>query len=228
VAANRDEAADRPSDPPGVFARDPRVVAPRDRRAGGTWLGYNEHGVLAAVTNRWTDDGPTPGRSRGRLVADALTASSAEAAVETVAAATETDAYAGFNLVLADARAARYVAWDGGLTVREWEPGVHVVVNVGADGEFAVPAARRSAGERQARDARRARSELRPEPEETSEAWRRRAAALLSDHEYGVCVHGDGFGTRSSSLLSLGPDGGDWRYADGPPCEAAYEPVGQF
>jgi len=228
VAANRDEADDRPSDPPGEYATDPRVVAPRDRTAGGTWLGHNEHGVLAAVTNRWTDVDLAGERSRGRLVADALAASSAEAAARVVEDAVADASYAGFNLVLADERAAVYCEWDGRLRVRNWRPGVHVVVNVGADGDFAVPDHRQKVGERQAVDARRARTALRPEPGETAPAWRDRAAAVLRDHEYAFCVHGDGFGTQSSSLLTLGADGPDWRYADGPPCETAYRPVSQF
>jgi hypothetical protein len=51
------------------------------------------------------------------------------------------------------------------------------------------------------------------------------AAGPLSD----TCIHlGDeatGYGTRSSTLLWLGEPGArcEWRYADGPPCETAYE-----
>ncbi|MDR9382369.1 MAG: NRDE family protein, partial [Natronomonas sp.] len=37
VAANRDEATDRPSSPPRVREGDRPVLAPRDERAGGTW-----------------------------------------------------------------------------------------------------------------------------------------------------------------------------------------------
>ncbi|MFB6121065.1 MAG: NRDE family protein [Halobacteriaceae archaeon] len=228
VAANRDEADDRPSSPPGEYATDPRVVAPRDEVAGGTWLGYNDHGVLAAVTNRWTDTDLPAERSRGRLVADALGAESAEDAARVVEDAVSDADYAGFNLVLADDTAALYCEWDGRLRVRNWRPGVHVVVNVGADGDFAIPERRREFGEQQAADARRARTALRPEPDESGDAWRDRAAEILRDHDYAFCVHGDGYGTQSSSLLSLGPDGADWRYADGPPCETAYESVGQF
>ena len=52
AAANRDELLDRPSEPPSVIEEEPGVVAPRDAEAGGTWIGYNEHGVLVAITNR--------------------------------------------------------------------------------------------------------------------------------------------------------------------------------
>jgi uncharacterized protein with NRDE domain len=70
VAANRDEAFDRPSAPPAEV--EPGIVAGRDLRAGGTWLGYNRHGLFVAVTNR-KDPAPTPdAASRGLLVREAL------------------------------------------------------------------------------------------------------------------------------------------------------------
>ena len=72
VAANRDEALDRPSSPPSVREGDPRVVAPRDDEAGGTWIGYNERGLFVGLSNRWTDEGPEGERSRGLLVDDLL------------------------------------------------------------------------------------------------------------------------------------------------------------
>jgi hypothetical protein len=81
----------------------------------------------------------------------------------------------------------------------------------------------------QAENARTVRGALTPEPGADAGAWLDRAAAVLADHEFGVCVHGDDYGTRSSSLIRLGDaDGGlDARYlfADGPPCETPYRPV---
>ncbi|MFB6217953.1 MAG: NRDE family protein [Halobacteriaceae archaeon] len=224
VAANRDECTDRASEPPGVFARDPRVVAPRDAEAGGTWLGYNEHGVLAAVTNRWTDTDLAGERSRGLLVGDALARASASEAAAAVEASVADREYAGFNLVAADADDACLLEWDGTLQKRAFDPGVHVVVNVGADDEFAVPESRREAGRRQVAGARRAREELAPSDGETAGEWLDRAAGVLADHDYGFCVHGDGFGTRSSSLVAVGDDP-TYRFADGPPCSSAYRTI---
>ena len=76
VAANRDESFDRPAAPPSVREGDPAVLAPRDERAGGTWLGYNEAGVLAAITNRWAagDGVVTPQRRRHLRGIDVLAA----------------------------------------------------------------------------------------------------------------------------------------------------------
>ncbi len=226
AAANRDELLDRPSDPPTLLEADPWVVAPRDREAGGTWFGYNEHGLLAAITNRWVDLGGD--RSRGLLVREALRHRSAEDAARFVEREAQEHDYAGFNLVVADEVAAVYLEYDGALSVRNFQPGVHVVVNVGADGEFAIPPDRAEAGERQAHNARRLGAALEPEPGESADAWLDRAADVVSDHEYGVCVHREeaNFGTRSSSLLALSDDGtARYEFADGPPCTTEYVPV---
>ena len=224
VAANRDEAAGRPSRPPFVWNSDPAIVAPRDESAGGTWLGYNEAGVLAAITNRWLDDSPPAERSRGLLVRGALTAETAEDAARVVERAVEADSYDGFNLVVADERTAIYLTWDGSLSVRTFEPGVHVVVNVGADGDYRIPEFRAGPGREQAENADRLRTALQPDPGESGAAWLDRAAEVIADHDYGVCIHGDGFGTQSSSLVALGGDP-VYRYADGPPCDTDFEPV---
>jgi len=225
AAANRDELLDRPSEPPSVVEEKPRVLAPRDAEAGGTWIGYNEHGVFVAITNRWTDREVTSDRSRGLLVRDALRQPSAEAAARFVEQDLDGRDYEGFNLVLADANAAVYVEYDGGTRVRNFEPGVHVVVNVGADGDYTIPAERAEAGERQAESADRVATALAPEPGESSTDWLDRAAAVIADHDYGVCIHHDRFGTRSSSLVTIGTDGSTYRFADGPPCETEYRRV---
>jgi hypothetical protein len=222
VAANRDEADGRPSSPPAVRDGPLRYVAPRDEQAGGTWMGYNEAGLFVGITNRWKPlrDGE---RSRGLLVQDALGHGTAEDAARFVERTVEAGGYNPFHLVVADANAALVLSWDGRLTVRNFDPGVHVVVNVGWDGNYFVPEGRPEVGLEQAEDTNRVREALQPEPGETAPEWTDRAGAILGDHEYGRCIHGDGFGTQSSSLLRLGPEGAVFEYADGKPCETDYE-----
>src|SRR5690625_3692748 len=74
-AANRDESYGRPTKPAHYWAEHPRVLAGRDLKAGGTWMGINRDGVFSAVTNYRdmkappiVDDPP----SRGHLVLDYL------------------------------------------------------------------------------------------------------------------------------------------------------------
>ncbi len=228
VAANRDERDGRPSEPPAVRDWETPVVAPIDREAGGTWLGYNEHGLLVAVTNRWTDAELTGDRSRGLLVRDALNRETAEDACRYVERELDERSYEGFNLVVVDASAAILLEWAGQFAVRNFDPGVHVVVNVGADGSYTIPSVRQEAGERQAENASEVRTALQPEPGEDSRSWLERAAAVVSDHEYGVCVHGDGYGTQSSTLVRMTEDFVEMEHAEGPPCENDYEPVDAY
>jgi hypothetical protein len=102
---------------------------------------------------------------------------------------------------------------------------VHVVVNVGADGSYVIPTDRSDDGAAQAANADSVAEALQPEAAERAGEWLDRAADVISDHEYGVCIHRDRFGTRSSSLLSVGPGGASYRFAPGPPCETPYRSV---
>ena len=74
MAANRDEFYERPTAPAGWWRDPPGVLAGRDLRSGGTWMGVTRRGRLAAITN-YRDPGATraDAPSRGHLVIDALT-----------------------------------------------------------------------------------------------------------------------------------------------------------
>jgi len=117
VAANRDERVSRAWDPPARHWPDrAEVIAGRDREANGSWLGINDHGVVAAILNRSGSLGPAPDkRSRGELVLDALDHAAAPDAAE---ALSEIDAAAfkSFNLVIADAERAFWVKGEGNGT----------------------------------------------------------------------------------------------------------------
>ena len=105
IGANRDEMIDRPWQPPGRHWPDrPEVVAGLDVQAGGSWLGVNDWGVVAAVLNRHGSLGPAPDqRSRGELVLEALDHADAVAAAEALSHL-DPAAYRTFNLIIADER----------------------------------------------------------------------------------------------------------------------------
>jgi uncharacterized protein with NRDE domain len=107
LAANRDEMIGRPWRPPARHWPDrPEVVAGLDELAHGSWLGLNDHGVVAGVLNRFGTLGPAPGqRSRGELVLEALDHADAEAAAEALAGL-DPRAYRPFNMIVADNRGA--------------------------------------------------------------------------------------------------------------------------
>lgn len=98
VAANRDEYYVRPSAEADRWPEDPRILGGRDLEAGGTWLALRQDGRFAAVTN--VRDGAAKGsRSRGHLPGDFLRGDQDPAAY---AAAVDGAQYGGFNLLLAD------------------------------------------------------------------------------------------------------------------------------
>lgn len=225
VAANRDEALDRPAKPPALIEEEPRIVAPLDAEAGGTWLGYNEDGLLVGLSNRWSATDREGTRSRGLLVRDLLASDSATAAGSRVGEAVRSESYEPFNLLVADPEEALIFEWDDGLRSAELDPGVHAMLNAGWDDRFVEMPGREELSAEQLANAGQLRAELAVSTDETAEEWLDRAAAVLADHEYGVCVHRDGFGTRSCSLIALDSDGALYRYADGPPCETEFTSV---
>lgn len=105
VAANRDEAWDRPTLPLQRWRLDggPEVLSGRDARAGGAWLAWGEHGRLAMLTNvrAWPPEPAAP-RSRGELVAGWLRDAARSHDWPTWLRAHPATAYNGCNLVLAD------------------------------------------------------------------------------------------------------------------------------
>src|SRR2546428_1223620 len=71
IGMNRDESSSRAADPPTVIESTPVIVAPRDRKAGGTWIGASGTGLVVALSNRRGRASATA-RSRGQLVLEAL------------------------------------------------------------------------------------------------------------------------------------------------------------
>src|SRR2546426_11819911 len=67
IGMNRDESSMRPADPPAVLDGTPMTVAPRDRQAGGTWLGGLGMRLWVLLLHR-RRDAAAGLRVRGRLV----------------------------------------------------------------------------------------------------------------------------------------------------------------
>lgn len=218
VAANRDEFFARRSEGPAL-RRTPggiAVVAPRDARGGGTWLGVNSHGLFAALTNVGGEEPDPARRSRGLLVLDALeseTAAEAASRIEGMGA----DRHNPFNLCVADAREAWGVSSRGEALRVRLEPGVHVVGNTA----LGAPPAAKAAGLR-ASARRLAGAELGTALEGLAELCR---GHVDGDPLAGACVHTQSYGTRSSALLALADAPGDsvLRFSDGAPCENGYD-----
>ncbi len=216
VGANREEAYARPGLPPRILEGKFRAVAGTDPAAGGTWLGLNEHGLLAAVTNRPKVGGPVEPRSRGLLVRELLLGCrSAAEAVEEAKRELGANRYVGCNVVLADRE--RAVVLHGGDWLSVWPlpPGLHVLTNHDLN-EAGDPRVAWSLGWLGQRDYANSRACL---------------AALkdLCGQRGGdgppICLDRGQRGTVSSTLVALRPSLADsvYLHAQGPPDRVPYE-----
>ncbi len=137
VGANREEAYNRGGEPPRILEGSCRIVAGLDPKAGGTWLGVNQYGVLVAVTNRPKLEPPPQPRSRGQLARDLLVCPTATAAAALAGRELGENRYAGCNVLCADRDAAFVLHGGDWLRVRPLPPGLHVLtsndVNDGSD-----------------------------------------------------------------------------------------------
>jgi hypothetical protein len=235
VAANRDEMDNRPWKAPGRWWDDrPEVVAGLDELAGGSWLGVNGTGVMAAILNRIGTLGPAPGkRSRGELVLEALDHADAADAARALAELNG-GAYRPFNMVVADNRDAFWVRADGRrVEARPIPPGLHMLSALELD-DAASPRIRAYL------DRFRAAPAPRPDPAAADggdwAAWRDLMADAGGTGPDGeetaaMCfLRPDGFGTVSSSLVALPAPAVErtrplWRFAAGRPDRTAFGPV---
>jgi len=232
LAANRDERTDRAWRAPGRYwpAR-PGVLAGLDEQAGGSWLGVNDQGLVAAVMNRTGTLGAQPGkRSRGELVLQALDHPDARTAARALVGL-DPQSYRPFNLVVGNALGAfwlRHAGPPGG--------GIEMV---------AVPSGLNMLTAHDLSDSRsprirtylpRFRAAEAPDPDAGDwAAWIELLASRACDEGEGptaaMNVQTDaGFGTLSGALIALpAPShrqrGPIWRFAAGPPHAAPYLPV---
>ena len=128
LAANRDEFYNRPTAPLAYWSEHPEVLAGRDLKANGTWLGVTRTGRLAAITNYrepavQIDKAP----SRGGLISDFLTGNtSPESYLNAVSK--KSSAYNGYNLIAGD-RSGLFYYSNRASSVRQLPPGLYGISN---------------------------------------------------------------------------------------------------
>lgn len=214
VAANRDEFYARPTAPAGWWPDAPEVLAGRDLRAGGTWMGVTRGGRFAAVTNyREMAPPPPDAPSRGALVTGFLRAEGG-AGEWMRALAPRALAYAGFNLLAGEAGGP--LLWLSNRAEegpRELGPGVYGLSNALLDtpwpkverGKAGLRAALAGAGEALEASLFRVLADAEPAPDAAlprtgvgTERERALSSLFIATPEYG---------TRSSTVLLAGRDG---------------------
>ena len=215
IGMNRDEDRLRPAEPPKLLPGPPPLVAPRDAKAGGTWLGVNQPGLFAALSNR-RGKTSTTARSRGLLVLEVLKAKHVRAAQITLEREVAQHEYNFFNLVAATREEVRFFSYDGQLRMTRGREGLNVMTNAGGnvEGDEKVATIRAFAGDGRF-----------PEGEKAVH-W---LEGTLRHHggtgSAALCVHFPGGGTVSSTILALhnaDPEQHVLLYANGSPCENPY------
>jgi uncharacterized protein with NRDE domain len=134
VAANRDEFHDRPAAPLGWWTTTDGMLAGRDLRAGGTWIGVTRSGRFGAVTNYRGVEGPpvADAPSRGGLVPDYLAGEATPGTfLEKLNGAAT--AFAGFNVLAGDRESLHYLSNRDSAGPRRLEPGTYGLSNHALD-----------------------------------------------------------------------------------------------
>jgi uncharacterized protein with NRDE domain len=129
VAANRDEFHDRPAAPLGWWPDDPRILAGRDLRGAGTWMGAARSGRFGVVTNFRELERPAAGApSRGDLVTRYLSAAaSPRQYLDDLHG--RAAYYAGFSLLLGGPHSLYYYSNRNSRVAQPLERGVYGLSN---------------------------------------------------------------------------------------------------
>jgi uncharacterized protein with NRDE domain len=129
VAANRDEFHERPTAPLAKWPAPENILAGRDLRANGTWLGLDRRRHFGVITNFRELQRPRPeAPSRGALIPRYL---EGEASAATYLSRLEPEAprYSGFNLLLTDGDSLWYASNRAERFARPLPPGVYGLSN---------------------------------------------------------------------------------------------------
>ncbi len=218
VAGNRDEFFARPTAPAGWWP-DERIVAGRDLKAGGTWMGISRNGRFAALTNvrdpaSVQPDAPSRGALVGRFLDDAAPA---EAVLDGIAR--DAHRFNGFNLLATQwstepGRGRMWIVSHG--SVDAIEPGVHGLSNAGLDTSWpkvdaAIERTRRAAADATDRDDLIGRlfAMLADRTIAPDQRLPRTGVDLPVERALSAAfIRMPGYGTRASTVLLVDRDGG--------------------
>ena len=210
VAANRDEWRERPTEGAHWWRDHPQILAGRDLRAGGTWMGVTKGGRFAAVTNfRDPSDRRSTALSRGTLVSEYLLDD--KPPEEFLAQlAPKASLFNGFNLVVGD-RDRLFYFGSRESSPRAIEPGIHGLSNHLLDEPWPKVVRSRQAMQAALRSSDPAAQlfDMLSDREGSADSelpdtgvgidWERRLAPPL--------ITGDDYGTRASTVLAISKGG---------------------
>ena len=214
LAGNRDEFHRRPAVPPARVQEHPRIWAGRDLEAGGTWMGRNEYGLMAGLTNRRSSEpAPPNARSRGEIVMGLLQYREPREAAAWLAAQPH-ERFRPYSVLFGNARAFYSFSPRDERAPRELQPGFYALSNSTLDdrtwpkverSHAFLDAHAKSRGESLMEDLERFLCDATPSDTQ---------ASLVPGEEIhgamgAVFIRSDGYGTVSSSIYTLGGRLGD-------------------
>ncbi|MEM7453809.1 MAG: NRDE family protein [Planctomycetota bacterium] len=217
VACNRDESYSVTCPTPSIQSGKPRVLASIDPQSGGTNLGLNQNGLFAGMVRRKKPGVSPSSRSCSQLCREMLRCGSAREAIDLALEELHTGQYEGANLVVADSECGWVIHHGRETEVVELQPGLNII------------------GDRDVDDPNDARAELarRLLTLQTLDspvkflavASKVFARSPLAEGRPSMVVRNRGFGTVSSTLISLGqkPRDAIYQYSNGSPDEAKFE-----
>jgi len=222
---NRYLGKDTVEEPP---QRTGSVVYPVDVASGGTWIGFNDEGLLLAITNQETQTLDKPGRSRGLLALDILRdCASADEARDVLLDSATRKPYRTGNFAVFDAETGHHVVWDMGTHHNTIDPGVFAMGTVTVVPGIQWSESSRRMYENSKQRVARAHELLdsyRPRSiEEAVETMMR----VSADHAHGrteasICWHHPDYMQTSSTIMAPGPEP-KVLYCRGNHCENPYE-----
>lgn len=204
IAANRDEFAERPTLP--MHWWDGHILAGKDLKAGGTWLGITKTGRFAAITNvrdLSIKDHAVPMGSRGLIVSAFLRGTTpAEAFVSDLAK--NLNAASPFNLLVGELHETPRLWWLGGRVrrIEPLQPGHHTLSNAELNTPW--PKSQRLHAALQSADALQIQAVMTDQTPAEEDAlpetgvpldWEKRLSPIL--------ITGDDYHTRSTSLIRI-------------------------
>ncbi|MEE9593698.1 MAG: NRDE family protein [Thermoplasmata archaeon] len=214
---NRDELYGRPAEEPTLTREPTSILAPRDVQAGGTWIGVNEVGVVAAISNREEGSYDSARRSRGLLCLEALRHTSALEVKDFVEEEVAEEAYNPFNLLYGDRGHAFVTHYAAEPRTVELGAGLHVLANMDVDDDTQPRVHLAKEGLRQ-----QSFSDL----SGAMEAVQKVACDHTVYQGDSVCRHGERAGTVSSTLVAISenfPRDSLFLYSAGRSCETDFQ-----
>lgn len=211
IAANRDEYFHRPTQELYWWAEHPEILAGRDLDGGGLWMGISRRGRFAAVTNVREGSAATGNYlSRGQLALQYLTTEMNDHQFHQFLQRSR-DRFRGYNLLFGNSHQLQHFS-NRGRSVNLLSPGIYGLSNASLDSPWPKVEKGKAAFFQLLKSA-----EIKPEDLlETLNDRSIAADADLPDTGIGleaerqlsaICIQGDRYGTRSSSVLTVDDQG---------------------